>query len=568
MPDKPVDTTSERRTAEIVLLPRRGIIPQPIEALVVFTPLFFSFGLILMIGCANVANLLLARGMSRQKEIGVRLSLGASRQRIIRQLLTESLLLALAASAVGYFISRAALDAAIAAIMRSIPVDAGDITLMLPGVDWRVGLFLVFAAVVATAFFGLMPALQATRIDPVRTLRGELVKDTRPRRSRNVLIGLQVSASTLLLISSAVFLRSSLASATVDPGFRTEDTVLIDIINEPKREPMLQALRAESAVLATSVVSPDMTSRPRAAFAESAAGRFGVAFRWVSPEYFGVLDIPILRGRVFSDVEGAGNAPVVIINDATARALWPNADAVGQTLQLELDQNSPTMRIDERPLPSRTFTVVGVSRDVPGIRLADMKEASVYVPTSHAMPKSSLVARVQGDPDLIRQKLLDRLTLVDPNMGQILTMRTLARLEGYFLGIAFWFTLVLGVLALALTVSGLFSVLSYLVEQRTKEIGVRMALGATSQNVMQLMLSQTFRPVLVGLLIGVGLAAGLATILLSIPAAGAIGEVVHVLDPVAYAMSLAFIITACLLAAAVPASRASRLDPMQTLRQE
>jgi putative ABC transport system permease protein len=200
--------------------------------------------------------------------------------------------------------------------------------------------------------------------------------------------------------------------------------------------------------------------------------------------------------------------------------------------------------------------------------LADFREAGVYVPTSTETPKTSLIARVKGDPGLARQHLLERLTIVDPNMGQIFTMRTMARMEIYFLQIAFWVTLVLGALALTLTVSGLFSVLSYLVEQRKKEIGVRIALGATSRNVTRLVLSQTARPVAFGLLAGAGLALALATLLIALPAAGAISEVVHVTDPVAYAGSLVLIVAACLLAAAIPASRASRLDPVQTLRQE
>ena len=194
--------------------------------------------------------------------------------------------------------------------------------------------------------------------------------------------------------------------------------------------------------------------------------------------------------------------------------------------------------------------------------------AVVYLPATAAMARTSLIARVNGDPERARQTLLDRLTLVDPNMGQILTMRTMAMMDTYFLRIAFWMTLALGGLALALTISGLFSVLSYLVEQRRKEIGVRMALGATIPNVTRLVLSQSFRPVGFGLLAGTSLAAGLAAVLLSLPDAAAMGNVVHVLDPIAYSGSVLFIIAACLLAASIPAMRASRVDPMHTLRED
>jgi ABC-type antimicrobial peptide transport system permease subunit len=179
-----------------------------------------------------------------------------------------------------------------------------------------------------------------------------------------------------------------------------------------------------------------------------------------------------------------------------------------------------------------------------------------------------VVARVNGDPDLARQTLIDHLTRIDPNMGTIVTMRSFARLETFLLGIAFWVSLILGGLALVLTVSGLFSVLSYLVAQRTKEIGVRLALGASSRQVKQLILSQTTRPVLYGLLAGAGLAATLATALVATPAGAFISAVVHVTDPVAYAASLIVIITACLIAAWIPATRAAHVDPMETLRRE
>ena len=162
-------------------------------------------------------------------------------------------------------------------------------------------------------------------------------------------------------------------------------------------------------------------------------------------------------------------------------------------------------------------TVVGVSRDVPGFRFSDVRRPDIFVPTSVDAQKALIVARVNGDPDLARQTLIDHLTRIDPNMGAIMTIRSLARLETFLLGIAFWVSLILGGLALVLTVSGLFSVLSYLVAQRTREIGVRLALGASARQVTHLILSQTTRPVLYGLLAGAGLAATLATALIATP---------------------------------------------------
>ena len=562
------DAPTDRRAETIVLVPRRGTIPQPMEAVAIFAPLLVAFGLILMIGCANVANLLLARGVARQREIGIRLSMGASRRRIIRQLMTESWLLALAAAGGGYVISRVALEGTIYWMLRTMPVDFGDVDIGVPAADWRVALFLLVAAMGATAFFALLPALQATRVELVRTLRGELVGNARPGRARNALIAVQVFASALLLICAAIFLRSAISASRFDPGFRTADTVFIDIINEPKRAAMLQAIASESTITAFAALRPDVMARPREAFAEIGGRKTPVAYKFVSPEYFDVFAIPVLRGRSFTAAERDAQPPVVIVSDSIARALWPNRDGVGETFRLEPDLASETQPRDEPPLPARIVTVVGVSRDVVGFRITDIKEAGIFLPTSVNAAKTSVVARVKGDSELARQTLVDRLTRVDPNMGMIVTMRTMARLETFFLQIAFWVSLVLGGLALLLTVSGLFSVLSYLVEQRTREIGVRMALGASSRNVTQLILAQTTRPVACGLLAGAGLAASLATVLLATPAGTTIATIVRMTDPIAYAASLLVIVAACLFAAWIPATRAARLDPMRTLRQE
>jgi predicted permease len=561
------DRRIERGASNITLVPRRGTVEPSLETVLVFAPLFFAFGLILLIGCANVANLLLARAVARQREIGIQLSLGATRRRIVRQLLTESLLLALLAAAAGFAISRVVLEAIINAVMTSMPPDIGDLRLLVPDADWRVLLFLIVGAGVSTMVFGLAPALQATRIEPIRTTRGEVVRDARPGRARNFLIGLQVSASALLLISAAVFLTSAFAAATFDSGVRTSDTVAVQIVNEQTRNAIVQAVTADPSVAAVAASWPDLAPRP--AFAESNGIKAKVAYKFVSPEYFSVLDIAVVRGRAFTPAERTSHLSVAIVSETTARAMWPNADAVGQVMRLDVDPTSEPRRVDEPPLESHTFTVAGVVRDVAGLRIAPFNKAVVYVPTNAAMPKMSLIARVHGDPELARQTLLNRLTALDPNMGrQVVTMRTLARMDTYLLQIAFWLTVVLGGLALALTVSGLFSVLSYLVEQRTKEIGVRVALGATTRDVTRLVLSQSIRPVGVGLLIGGVSAAGLAALLRATLGAATIGHIVQVLDPAAYAASVLIIIAACLVAAAVPATRAARLDPTRALRQE
>ena len=557
----------ERGASSITLVPWRGTLQQPLEAVLVTGPLFCAFGLILLIGCANVTNLLLARAVARQREIGVRLSLGAARGRIVRQLLTESLLLALMAAGAGFAISRVALQGLVNAMVTSWPPEIGDIQLLVPDADWRVLLFLIVAAAFSTISFGLFPALQATRIEPIRTMRGEVLGEARPGAARGVLIGAQVSASALLLICAALFLRSAFAAATENPGIRTSDTVIIGITNERARAAIVQAVTAEPSVVAVAA-SSSVQPGGRAAIAESAGAKATVAYRFASPEFFSVLDIAVVRGRTFGANERTASHAVGIVSEATARALWPDADAIGQVVRLEQDPKSGVQSGGEPPLESRSFTIVGVVRDVAGFRILPTPKEVIYLPTSAAMPGTVLVARVHGDPDRARQALLSRLTLIDPAMDSVGTMRSVTRMQTYFLALGFWSTVGLGALALTLTLSGLFSVLSYLVEQRTKEIGIRMALGATPRHVTRLVLSQLIRPVGLGLLIGAGSAAGLSALLLTMPGAEFFGQIVRAGDPIAYAVSVLIIMTACLTAGMIPATRAAHFDPTQTLRQE
>jgi predicted permease len=566
------EDSDERPAANLVLEPRQGTVPLSAETMLLFTPLFFAFGLILLIGCANVANLLLARAVVRQREIGIRLAIGASRRRIIWQLFTEGLLLALVSAALGFGISRLVLAATVYAMMSTWSLAFGDIRLEVPPADWRVALFLIAGAVVSTLFFALAPALQATRVELVRAVRGEVVRDAHPGRGRDALVALQVTGSVLLLICSAVFLRSVLAAAAVDPGIRTADTVIVGIVNEQMRRAVLEAVRSELSVDSVAASWPGGLGG-RAAFAEAAAGATGrstVAYQFVSPEYFGVLGIDLVRGRGFAQTERSASAAVAVVSESVARQLWPGLDAVGQVLRIEPDPKDDARERDDPPLLSRTVVVVGIARDVAGFRLAGVRlaGAGVYVPIGADAARTALTMRVHGDPERARRALVERLTAIDPSMGEVTTLRTLATMEAYLLGIPFWLTLVLGALALLLTLSGLFSVLSYLVEQRTRELGVRIALGATGRSIAVLVLSQSARPVGIGLLLGGSLTAALGAALLATHAAAQIGSIVQLFDPVAYAASLLCIVPACACAALIPALRAGRIDPVAALRQD
>lgn len=572
-----LERSAERR-ASLVLEPRRGTVTRPAEAMVAFMPLFFAFGLILMIGCANVANLLLARLLARQRELGIRLAIGASRRRVVRQLLTESLLLALVAAAFGFAVSRIALTGVVYWVTSSFPPDIGYLRIAVPDADWRVALFLVVGAIASTVLFALAPALRATRQELTRAIHGQVLGESRPGRARNALVALQVAASALLLICTAIFLRSAWSSATVDPGVRVADIVNVAVLSEPRREAILDIVRREPSVAALAAAWP-VALGGAPAYAEGAGGRSVVRYQFVSPEYFGVLGIDLVRGRGFADSERNPNAAVAVVSESAARELWPGVDALGQVLRVEPDPTivrpgpgpaTETPQSDDPMLRERTAVVIGVARDVPGFQIGGTRigGAGVYMPVSAEAAGTSLLTRVRGGVELARRALVDEFAAIDPNMSEVSTLQSLARINTYIFGTSFWLTLVLASLALLLTVSGLFSVLSYLVEQRTREIGVRMALGASSRSIGGLVLSQSARPVGIGLLIGGSLTVALTGLLLATPAAEQIGSAGRLFDPLAYAASLLCIVAACAGAALIPALRAGRVNPLAALRQD
>jgi predicted permease len=552
----------------LVLEPKQGTVPLSMDTLALFTPLFFAFGLILMIGCANVANLLLARGVARQREIGIRLAIGASRRRVVGQLLIESLLLALVAGGLAFGISRLVLGGIVYAAVSTFPPGMGNLRLAVPEADWRVALFLVAGAFASTLFFALAPALQSTRVELVRAIRGEVVADARPGRLRNALVVMQVTGSVLLLICAAIFLRSSWAAARVEPGIRIDGIVTVNVLDERRRDAALDVVRTEPSVVAIAAAWPSLLGG-RPATAEGTSGKSAITYQFVSPGYFDQLGVELVRGRGFSEIEQSSSAGVATVSESVAGRLWPGRDAVGQMLRLESDSTRDPRQPGDPASVARSFTVVGVTRDVAGFRMggARMGGAGVYLPIGPEATRTSLILSTRGDAERARQSLIDRLARIDPHLGEVQTLRTFASLETYLLAVPFWLTLALGALALVLTLSGLFSLLSYLVEQRTREIGVRMALGATRANAAALVLSQLVRPVGLGLLLGGSLTAALGGVLLSTPAAEAIGETVRLFDPIAYAGSLLCIVAACTCAALVPALRAGRVDPVAAMRQ-
>lgn len=572
---------SAERPASLVLTPRLGTVPRPAEAMAAFMPLLFAFGLILIIGCTNVANLLLARLVKRQREIGIRLAIGASRARIVWQLLTENLLLALVAAAVAFGVAGLTLKIIVYALTTSFPPDIGSLRIAVPLADWRVALFLIAGAVVATLMFALAPALRATRLNVSRSMHGEVTRDGRPGRARNTLIAVQVTGSALLLICAAIFLRSALISSTVDPGFRTSDIVTVAVLEEGRREAILDSLNRNTSVAEVAASWP-AASRGLGgvpAYGEGAGDRRVVTYQFVSPAFFDVLGMDIVRGRGFTDSERNPDEPVAIVSENVARELWPGGDALGQVVRVEPDltigsfepaPQDQTSQPNDPLLRDRVAVVVGIVRDVQGFQIVGTQVggSGVYMPISNDAPDTALITRVNGNLDRARAGLVDDLASIGPNLAEVSTLQVLEKINAYLLGTSFWLTLTLGALALVMTLTGLFSVLSFLVEQRKREIGVRMALGASRHKIGRLVLWQSARPVGLGLMLGCISTAGLGAVLLATPIAEQIAATVRLFDPIAYTVGIVCIAAACAGAALIPALRAGRVDPLAALRED
>jgi hypothetical protein len=289
-----------------------------------------------------------------------------------------------------------------------------------------------------------------------------------------------------------------------------------------------------------------------------------VSFRLVSDGYFDVYGIAVRRGRAFSEAEAAARAPVALVSESLARRLWPGADAVGQVLQLDF-QTDP--RRGDPPQPEGPVTIVGVAADVGPFRIMPA-EANLYLTGSSLTPRTTLAARIDGDVEAARRLVQQRVVAVDPGVALVVSTRSIQALETYPIQVAFWATAILGGLALVLTVSGIVGVVSFLVAQRAREIGIRATLGATRAATTRLVLQQSMRPAIGGLAFGLLLAWAAAAIVLAVPGAAPVGRLVDVLDPVAYLLGIALVTAVCLGAAAVPTLRGTRVSPMDALRDE
>jgi len=523
-------------------------------------------GLVLLIACANVASMLLARASSRQGEVGIRLALGSSRLRLIRQLLTESVLLSSIGGLLGVLVAFGSTKL-ILALRPPIPV---PIAIDL-GLNARVLAFTLGISVFTGIVFGLAPALSASRSTVVQALAsGRRMSESASRWSlKNALVVVQVAVSLVLLIGASLMLRSVGNAQTIDPGFETEDIFMLSthlglhdygearatvFFDEAVRR--LEGLpEIEKAALADKLpLGAGVSTRtisPAGQEPERAADWPALDSSTVSPGFFEVMDIPLMQGRDFAATDGAGAGGVVILNETAARQFWPGDSAIGKRVTRERGGEG--------------YEVVGVARDTKVRTLGEEPRPQVYF--AFAQDYSAMmyfVARSRGGADAAlavgREALLDMdgaLAFFEAKtMAQNLEIPLFpARMGAVLLGI-------FGVLALVLAAIGLYGVVAYSVSRRTREIGIRMALGARRSDVAAMVVKQGLSLVLVGCALGLS-GAVFGTRVLSSVLYG-----ISATDVGTFAVTAALLIAVAFVANWIPARRASRLEPVLALHDD
>ena len=556
-------TTADRpdsgRVARVFFESRESPVSFTARSYAAFIPLVVSFGLILLLACTNVANVLLARGLERRRELGIRLALGAARARLVRQLVTESIVLALPAAAVGFLLAWVIVSVGVRTLFATIPSDLAPFVRFVPLVpDWRVAAFTVVATVASAFICGLAPSLRATRLSMVHATRGDFDDTGVRRNNRGALIIGQVAVSALLLITAGILLRQASRLGRLQTGLRTADVVTI----EPEvrqRANVLAALNSSPVVdtLASAAALPlDMKFPSVSVLAESSS--VDVVYNRVSASYFAVLGIGVVGGRAFTRADETDASPAVVVSESAARRLWPRANPLGRLLRLRLSEPSDPMS------RYQSARVVGVARDVVVRSIGDGTDTPVlYFPAPIEAQDCCLLARVHGNPDVAKRALDVALDHAVPGgVERIDRLETFVAGAIYPFRVAYWVSLGLGIIALSLTVVGIYGVVAYLVGQRTREIGIRIALGATTREVLTLIMRQSVRQAVIGTTIGLVLSLGLARLIASNV------QGVPVFDVVALLVASLTVVAACSFAAFLPSRRASNVDPTTALRHD
>ena len=550
----------ETRAVVAILQPAATPIALSFNVLLAFMPLMVAFGLVLLTAATNLAGLMLSRATVRQREIAIRLSLGASRGRIVRQLFVESLLLALVASLAGFALGRVTLDAGIRAVYATLPSVAADYIRLLPvAPDARVLATLIAAGIGAAVVFGALPAVHATRRAGPIASHGP-TPDRQTSRLRHGLVVAQITVSALLIVTCGVLLRGSARLATTDLGLETRDVIEVRTRNQ-SNETALATLRAHPLVRMVAAASESTFGAGRLVIASDADAPSAVSVRMpqklVSPGYFEVYEIGLVSGRQFTEAEASGDAPVAILSESAAATLWPGQNAIGRLIRLAPDSRLP----DSHKPPAPVVEVVGVARTV-FTSWDEAMRATIYSPLSVAGSNLNMLVKIRGGNVSAATRQIDAdLSAAAPGLV-IITAQDLAEMRVYLFQAMSLAAGIIGAIALVLTISGIYGVLAYAVARRTKEIGIRMALGESAAGVVGLIVKQAMRLCAIGLGIGVTLAVALSAALASTLV------MMDTFDVIAFSAGIVVVIAACAIAAFYPARRAAGVEPWVALRIE
>ena len=554
--------TASRVESRATRLPLSG----PVLALVAL--IVAAFGLVLLVACANVTNLLLARALARQREIAVRMSLGAGRWRVARQLAIESLVLAVPAAAVGLAITMVSARVIPAIMLATFPSGVVQIEQIVMPIDpdIRVLTVLFTAAVMAALLVTLAPALRAARANLVQASKGDVALDSRRSRLRTGLVGMQIGACTLFLVWATGLIEQSRGIASPDTHISHERVVDVRVTAQRRAE-IAERLAAEPTVERVAAASKSPLAGPLEPIGVVAsATRFErtAGFTAVSPEYFPLFDIRIVRGRAFTVDEADQGAPVVLVSEATARLLWPDLDPIGQTLEITPSRvvRGPNAPAPRRP-PHTSVRVIGVAEDVVNGALLDgIDDTCIYFATSLRSPMAqAILVRARSDTATVRPAVAAAVRAIEPDAT--FTLFPLLEMMGAMSWVfrAFSTTAsVLGAIGLLLAFSGTYAVVAFLMTQRRRELGIRMALGATVPGIVSAMIGETMRIALVGL--------GCALVLAALAAGYFSGPLpfIPMFGARAYLTGTAIVLAATVMAALLPSLRAARIDPSKALR--
>ena len=530
--------------------------------------LFGAVGFVLLIACANVANMLLARGVGRRHEIAMRTAIGGSRGRIVRQLLTESLVLAGLGCAAGVGLAVLGVNA----LRHFAPAELSE--LQMVHVEPAALLFTVLVGLASGALFGVAPAVQLSRFD-VSSVLGVASRSYSPRGgwTRQALVTLEVALALVLFVGAGLMVNTLVNLQNRDPGFASENLASISVSlpherypEAENRAPVLEDILARVRQLpGVRAATYALTVPPRFAgmigrlefdglVAREPSGVF-ISGNSVSPEYFDVVRTPIQRGRTFARSASEIPSPIVV-NEFFANAFWPDEDPLGKRFRLGPENPEDDWK-----------TVIGVAGDVVGRSVREVADRfQIYTPFGELgrFRSATLIVRAAGDPEMLLGLIKGQIWSVDPKLPVPDAATVDQVLADVIARPRFNATLLssFAVIALILAAIGVYGVISLSAQQRIREIGVRVALGAKSSDVMRLMVTQGLGPMLLGVVLGVGTSFGLTRFLQNLLFG------VGTYDLVTYALAIAVLLGTGLLASYLPARRATRVDPVEALRSE